>query len=125
MNRSLVLQPSNYTPFVSFEPNGNLIIKGRSLMLDTVSYYTPLIEWVKHQKSESVHFTIEIDYFNTASSKKLLEILKILDQQDNVKEFIVYWGFESDDEDILSKGQILQERLKKACFRFRELAGLD
>jgi hypothetical protein len=93
-------------------------------MLDAVNFYTPLVDWIKNLDCKSVHFTIEIDYFNTSSSKKLLEILKILDEQDNVKEFIVYWGFESDDEDVLTKGQILEERLKKARFRFRELAGL-
>jgi hypothetical protein len=51
-------------------------------------------------------------------------MLKILDERNNIKEFIVYWGFESDDEDILIKGQILEERLKKARFRFKELAGM-
>jgi len=93
-------------------------------MLDSVGFYAPLIEWVKDIDQESITFTIEIDYFNTASSKKLLEILKILDDLNNIKEFIVYWGFESDDEDILIKGQILEERLKKARFRFKELAGM-
>lgn len=93
-------------------------------MLDAVGFYSPLIEWAKNLDSKSVHFTIEIDYFNTSSSKKLLEILKILNDRNNIKEFVVYWGFESDDEDILIKGQILEERLKKAQFRYKELAGV-
>lgn len=124
MTRKVVKQPTNYTPFVSFDPSGNLVLKGRSLMLDAVGFYSPLIEWAKNLDAKSVHFTIEIDYFNTSSSKKLLEILKILNDRNNVKEFVVYWGFESDDEDILIKGQILEERLKKAQFRYKELAGV-
>jgi len=124
MLQSIIKQPTNYTPFVSFEPSGDLVLKGRSLMLDAVTFYTPLIAWVSDHKSESIRFTIEIDYFNTSSSKKLLELLKILDGKNNIKEFIVYWGFESDDEDILTKGQILEERLKNAKFRFRELTGV-
>jgi hypothetical protein len=124
MMQSVVKQPTNYTPFVSFDPDGTLELKGRSLMLDAVTFYSPLIEWVNNLEIESVHFTIEIDYFNTSSSKKLLEILKILDGKNNIKQFVVYWAFESDDEDILTKGQILEERLIKAQFRFRELAGV-
>jgi len=124
MLNPLEKQPTNYTPFVSFEPSGILSLKGRSLMLDSVAFYAPLIDWINELEVESVQFTIEIDYFNTSSSKKMLEILKILDDKDNIKEFIVYWGFESDDEDILIKGQILEERLKNAQFRFKELAGM-
>ena len=93
-------------------------------MLDANSFYTPLIEWLHELQAEKVHFTIEMDYFNTSSAKKLLEMLKLLDEHSNIKEFVVYWGFESDDDDILIKGQILEERLKKARFCFRELAGI-
>lgn len=124
MIESVVRQPTNYTPFVSFDPSGNLVLKGRSLMLDSVGFYTPLMDWVRNLETEKVIFTIEIDYFNTSSSKKLLELLKILDENTNIKEFVVYWGFESDDEDILMKGQILEERLKKAQFRYKELTGV-
>ena len=94
-------------------------------MLDAVSFYEPLIEWAsctKHTFCKFYHF--ELDYFNTSSSKKLLELLKIFDNNRNVKEFIVYWGFETDDEDILIKGQIFEERLKNARFCFKELAGV-
>lgn len=93
-------------------------------MLDAVSFYEPVIQWLKDLIVPSVHFTIELDYFNTSSSKKLLEMLKIIDENENVKEFIVYWRFESDDEEILIKGQILEERLKNARFCFKELAGV-
>jgi len=93
-------------------------------MLDAITFYAPIIDWINDFSGETVDFTIEIDYFNTSSSKKLLEILKILDDRNNIKEFIVYWGFESDDDDILIKGQILEERLKKARFRYKELAGV-
>lgn len=124
MQNKVVRKPTNYTPFVSFDSSGNLVIKGRSLMLDVVTFYAPLVEWINNLKSDSVHFTVEIDYFNTSSSKKLLEILKILDGMVGLKEFIVYWRFESDDEDILIKGQILEERLKNAKFCYKELAGV-
>jgi len=118
------LEPTNYVPHVVFETNGKLSLKGRSFMLDAVSFYEPLIEWAAMLDTQSVNFTIEIDYFNTSSSKKLLDLLKTLDDNNNIKEFIVYWAYESDDEDTLLKGHIFEERLHKARFLFQELAGV-
>ena len=124
MKQSLSVQPTNYTPNVKFDISGDLSLKGRSLMLDAVTFYEPLINWITDLSIPSVQFTIELDYFNTSSSKKLLEMLKAIDCNNNVKKFVVYWGFESDDEDTLIKGQILEERLKNARFIFKKLAGV-
>ncbi len=93
-------------------------------MLNAVAFYDPLIEWVTMLNVPSVCLSIELDYINTASSKKLLDLLKILDQRNNGNEFNVYWAFETDDEDILVKGQIFAEKLKNAKFLFTELAGV-
>ncbi len=123
--QSLVIPPANYCPGVCFENNGILSLKGRSLMLDAFTFYEPLVRFCKELTAESVKFSIELDYFNTSSSKKILEMLKMLDGNTNIKEFVVYWRFESDDEETLFKGQILEERLKKAKFRYQELAGLN
>ena len=93
-------------------------------MLDATSFYEPLIQWLVELEVEKVLFIIELDYFNTASSKHLQEMLKIIDGKNHVKEFIVSWGFESDDEETLFKGQILEDRLNKAEFLYKELAGV-
>ena len=121
---SIKTEPSNYTPRVNFDVSGKLILKGRSLMLNASAFYDPLITWSDQLVVKSVHLTVDLDYINTSSSKKLLELLNILDRNVNIQEFIVYWCFESDDEDILLKGQILEDRLKKARFYFTELAGV-
>lgn len=93
-------------------------------MIDAAGFYEPLIRWIQELDAETIHFSIEVDYFNTASMKRLMEMLKMLDSRNNMKEFVVYWGFEQDDEDVLFKGQILEERLKNARFLFKELTGV-
>ncbi|MBN2814873.1 MAG: DUF1987 domain-containing protein [Bacteroidales bacterium] len=123
--QSLFLEPTNYTPQVAFETSGNMYIRGRSLMLDAIHFYNPLIDWASRLNTPKVTLTIELDYLNTASSKKMHELLKILDvENQNIKEFLVYWAYEADDEDTLLEGQILEERLKKAVFVYQELAGV-
>jgi len=122
--QSIKTESSDSTPRVNFDASGKLLLKGRSLMLNASTFYDPLIFWSDQLNTKSVHLTIDLDYINTSSSKKLLELLNILDRNNNIHEFIVYWCFENDDEDILLKGQILEERLKKARFYFTELAGV-
>lgn len=123
--QSLIIEPTNYTPQVTFETSGNMSIRGRSLMLDAIQFYNPLIDWASRLNTPKVSLSIELDYLNTSSSKKLHELLKILDgENQNIKEFLVYWAYEADDEDTLLEGQILEERLKKAVFVYQELAGV-
>ncbi len=93
-------------------------------MLDAASFYKPLIEWAMSLNAPSVNFNFELDYFNTSSSTKLLDLLKVFDNSRSVKEFIVHWAFENDDEDTLLKGQIFEERLKNARFDYKELSGI-
>jgi hypothetical protein len=113
--------PANDTPLVHFELNGNLLLKGRSLVSDINQFYEPLIEWVKQLNTIRVRFCIELDYYNTSSAKKLMELLKEVENNPQVKEFEVIWQYEEDDEDTLEKGIIFSEKLKKAKFTFSEL----
>ena len=121
--QSIMIEASNSTPLAVFEPDGNLCLKGRSLIIDVVSFYQPLIEWAARLTARSVNFTVELDYFNTASAKKLLELLKTIDDNRHVREYAVNWHFESDDEDILEKGYIFEERLMKARFLYTATTG--
>jgi hypothetical protein len=120
--QNISIEPTNNTPQVLFETNGNLYLEGRSLILDVDFFYQPLCEWLKQLDSPSVKFNFKFDYFNSASSKKILELLKIIDANSKVKDFNVFWHFETDDEDILEIGQIFEERLQKASFFFKEYA---
>jgi hypothetical protein len=116
------IDATSSTPQVNFNESGKLMMKGRSLILNVKEFYGPLIEWVSKLNIPVVRFTIDFDYFNSASSKQILEMLKIIDSNNNVKDFDVFWHFEKDDEDILEIGQIFEERLRKARFCFKEYA---
>ena len=122
MIQNLTIEATSSTPQAVFETNGNLLLKGRSLLLDVSLFYQPLIDWVSQLNTDTVKFIIKLDYFNSASSKRLLEILKIIDANNAVREFDVIWNFETDEEDILEKGQIFEEKLRRARFLYKEYA---
>ncbi|HJZ39088.1 MAG TPA: DUF1987 domain-containing protein [Bacteroidales bacterium] len=119
---NLTIKATSTTPLAVFETNGNLTLKGRSLILDVTAFYQPFLDWVNILIAPKVVFTIELEYFNSASSKKLLEILRTIDSNNQVREFEVNWNYETDDEDILEKGQIFEEKLRKARFIYKEYA---
>ena len=71
----------------------------------------------------SLTIEINLEYMNSASSKKLLYFLKILDANSSLKQFTVNWFYEEGDEDALEIGQVFEDLLLKANFRYSQLAG--
>ena len=73
------------TPVVEFSSNGELLLKGRSIPENSIEFYKPLIEWLESY-SESPNSTtvlsVQLEYFNTSSSKCILDVFKKLEQQD-------------------------------------------
>jgi hypothetical protein len=117
---NLMIEPTSSTPAIQFNTDGRMLIEGRSLPEDVSRFYTPLIDWAGKLSTETVKLDVNLEYLNSASTKKMLEFLKILDANNQIKSFIVNWHYESDDEDTLENGQIFEELLRKAQFRYHE-----
>jgi hypothetical protein len=117
---NIILEPTNSTPAINFRTDGRLLMEGRSLPENVALFFTPLVDWAGQLVAQVVKLDINLEYINSASSKKLLELLKVLDANSNIKEFIVNWHYESDDEDALENGQIFEDLLRKAEFRYHE-----
>lgn len=104
---NIQLQESPKTPSVHFSSeNGTLELKGRSIPENSLEFYKPLIDWVdayaKEAKPETnVH--IQLEYFNTSSSKCLLDLFKRLENLSG--KVTINWYFEHDDEDMLEAGE--------------------
>jgi len=103
----LSLSGTSKTPSVQFEKGkGKLELKGRSIPENSLDFYKPLIEWVgQYVKSPAAvtEFHIQLEYFNTSSSKCLLDLFKKLE---NIQSSVaVHWYYEQDDEDMLEAGE--------------------
>ncbi|MFO7657805.1 MAG: DUF1987 domain-containing protein [Bacteroidales bacterium] len=115
---SLTITGTNSTPQVSFNINGRLSFEGRSLPENAEQFYKPLQQWLMNLSAETVKFDINLEYFNSASSKKILDMLKTLDANSKVKNPQVNWHYEEDDDDTLEAGQIFEEFMNRIVFRF-------
>lgn len=111
---------TNFTPEVRFDEDGKLLIKGRSISTNDISFYQPLVEWAGTLKNNRLIVDINLEYINSGSSKKLLTLLKALNTNENIKHLMVNWHYEEGDEDSLVKGLLFEESLSKAEFRFHK-----
>jgi hypothetical protein len=119
--QDLIIASTYSSPLASFETNGNMILKGRSLAMDVNRFYDPLIDWAQKLCIQKVSLVVELDYYNTASGKKILDLLVAFQDNENIARFEVIWSYEEDDEDMLEKGQLFAEKLTKTRFIFKEL----
>jgi len=120
--KNLIIEATNSTPAVVFKEEGKLSIEGRSLPENTINFYQPLIEWASNFNAREVKLDISMEYLNSGSTKKLLELLKVFDANNQIKTFYVDWHYDHEDEDILENAQIYEEILRKAQFRYHELS---
>ncbi|TAH25102.1 MAG: DUF1987 domain-containing protein [Cytophagales bacterium] len=112
MNRLEILGTED-TPKVILDKNeGKFEISGRSLPEDAAEFYQPLIQWLdQYSKSpnESSAFEIKLEYFNTASSKLILDLLSKCEPISGAK---VLWYFHKDDEDMQEAGEEFSELIE-------------
>ncbi|HEX2976164.1 MAG TPA: DUF1987 domain-containing protein [Bacteroidales bacterium] len=102
------------TPNVVLDPVNNIYeISGRSLPEDVVVFYQPVIKWLdEFGKSPIPGFalSIKLEYFNTASSKLILDILLKLEEiYQNGTQLKVIWNYLSSDSDMKEAGEEYSE----------------
>ena len=107
---SLVIEGTSKTPSVKFDPNIGLIeIKGRSIPENSIEFYKPMVDWLDNYARSPKHQTkvnIQLEYFNTSSSKCILDVFKKLESIHKANnEVIINWYYEEDDEDMLEAGE--------------------
>jgi hypothetical protein len=102
------------TPNVILDAASNIIeFSGRSLPEDVVTFYAPVLQWIEEyakSPNEKTEIIFRLEYFNTASSKILLDILlKFEDIMNDGHEVVVQWYYQEDDEDMQEAGDEYSE----------------
>lgn len=111
----IFISGTNKNPTVKFDySTGCVEIKGKSVLEDSKTFYQPLFDWLSIYKTNPKEFTevnIQLEYFNTASSKCLTDLLKQIDEiYRSGNKIVLNWYY--DDEDICETGEDYQSFLK-------------
>ena len=114
---SIIIEGTPKTSTVEFNAEeGKVEIKGRSIPENSVEFYNPLIAWLEAYGSNPKDVTqvnIQLEYFNTSSSKCILDVFKKLESLAKAGNDIkVNWFYEEDDEDMLEAGEDYQSIIK-------------
>ncbi len=104
------IEGSSHTPKVILDKDKGIFeISGQSLPENVAAFFAPIFEWLdaymEDPNEESVvSFTME--YFNTASSKMIYEVLNKFDELHNSgKKVKIIWKFDEEDEDMEEAGE--------------------
>lgn len=111
--KDLKIKGTMDSPEVSFTPATNVILfEGRSLQEDPQAFYSVIIDWLKSNilgSKNLIHFQFKMDYFNSSSSRYLMKILMMLNEEP--EWYQMTWYVEEGDEVILEKGEEYQQLL--------------
>ena len=107
---ALSIEGTAKTPTVKFNHEGGILeIKGRSIPENSIEFYKPLVEWLEEYTGTPMDLTqvnVQLEYFNTSSSKCILDVFKKLEAvHKGNSEVIINWYYEEDDEDMLEAGE--------------------
>jgi hypothetical protein len=107
---NLLISASQETPKIEFSfSEGFLSIIGKSIPEDSITFYEPLMAALNEYITKPNPLTkvdFKYEYFNTSSSKCILQVLQILQKvKDKNCDVIINWFYDEDDEEILESGQ--------------------
>ncbi len=107
---ALKIQATDETPSVILDIENNIFeFSGKSLPEDVTTFYGPVLAWLDKYGENPGKKTIvdfKLVYFNTASSKLILDILfKLESIHESGGEIQIRWHYEEEDEDMKEAGE--------------------
>jgi len=107
---TIKIQGTEDTPKIILDAENEIMeISGRSLPEDVSSFYEPVLNWLNEyaeNPNKKTAFNFKLTYFNTASSKLLLDILmKLEEMHEKGQDVLIRWHFPEDDEDMAEAGE--------------------
>jgi hypothetical protein len=107
---NLVIDSGIKTPYVNLDPDKRqLRFEGRSIPEDTIRFYEPILKWIEEYITEDNSGTtdlhINLEYFNTSTSRYLFGIFKTLESYHiRGNPIMIHWYYEKDDFEMLESG---------------------
>lgn len=102
---------------------GQFRLLGRSILENSIRFYEPITKWIEayiKNPAEKTEFHMELEYFNTSTSKYLLQIMQQFEILfEKGADVTIVWYYS--DEDMLDLGNDYQQ-IVKVPFEFKKLA---
>jgi len=115
---NLNIGPTKYTPEIIFDAETNLLeIKGETYPENTAEFYAPVFKWLGAYlgklRDEAVTVNLEINYFNSSSSKVLMDMFDQFEAAATAgKDIALNWIYNRENESAKEYGEEFQEDLE-------------
>ncbi|MBK8845861.1 MAG: DUF1987 domain-containing protein [Bacteroidetes bacterium] len=114
---NLHITPTIKTPAISFNAAGTFSLSGKSIPENSIEFYKSVYEWLDQyaqMPAAETIITIQLEYFNTSSSKCLLDIFRKLEAIYNSgkSKVQIKWMYEEEDEDMMEAGDDYRTLIK-------------
>jgi len=107
--------PTDKTPEVFLNPDGNIKIKGRGVVVTLTEVPTQIMNWIDSYLISPAEITtviIAFDYLNSYCTVVLISILKKISQvKQQSKKLIIKWYYEDLEDDIFNQGEYISSTL--------------
>jgi len=127
---NMFIKQTKYTPLILFDAdNHTLEIRGESYPEDTSIFYTPVFRWLETYLAEfsgkqTITLNMEMIYYNSNSSRSLMNILDMLqDASMDGKKIVINWYYHKDNEMALENGEEFREDLESLTFNLVRTGG--
>ena len=110
----LEIEGTFMTPHVVLNPTSKeFVLRGNSRPENPLAFFKPIFTWFENYlkiSENTLIFNISLDYFNTSTSKILLDLFEFFENfNQNETKVHVIWHYHSDDEDMKEAGEELFE----------------
>ncbi|MBF0550747.1 MAG: DUF1987 domain-containing protein [Deltaproteobacteria bacterium] len=120
----LMIEATKSSPSICFDPKANFLeIKGESYPENSATFYKPLFAMLDLYLSsaplrdETFEVNLEIVYFNSISSKILMNFFEALDgAAENGKKIVVNWRYHEENDTALECGEEFMEGISAVAF---------
>jgi hypothetical protein len=105
------VEATKMTPQIELDPDKKVYsLTGNSRPENPMQFYKTMFEWLNaffEETSEKMTFEVKMDYFNTSTSKILLDLFELFEKFAESKDIHVIWYYQSDDEEMQEAGEEL------------------
>jgi hypothetical protein len=105
------VEATKMTPQIELDPDKKVYsLTGNSRPENPMQFYKTMFEWLNaffEETSEKMIFEVKMDYFNTSTSKILLDLFELFEKFAESKDLHVIWYYQSDDEEMQEAGEEL------------------
>lgn len=114
---TFLIEPGPKTPHVLLDQAGYIELKGKSIPENSVQFYKQIFDWLDNYSAnpkESTKVLVQLEYFNTSSSKCILDIFRIMESLHNSgrSKVTIAWLYDEEDEDMMETGEDYQTIVK-------------